>query len=101
VACGRGEARVRVLRLYCLRASAAGLLEAPQDGQTTLERMGLQLRDYAVAGGAFSLCADAIGCVGAVVVSGLPQREDHELVVEALAAICGVPCAEVRLDAAS
>ena len=33
--------------------------------------------------------------------SGLPQREDHELVVEALAAICGVPYAEVRLDAAS
>jgi len=83
------------------RSSYAVGKNPPQDGQTTLERMGLPLRDYAVAGGAFPLCVDAIGCVGAVAVSGLPQREDHELVVEALAAICGVPCAEVRLDAAS
>ena len=83
------------------RSSYAVGKNPPQDGQTTLERMGLPLRDYAVAGGAFPLCVDAIGCVGAVAVSGLPQREDHELVVEALAAICGVPSAEVRLDAAS
>jgi uncharacterized protein (UPF0303 family) len=83
------------------RSSYAVGKNPPQDGQTTLERTGLPLRDYAVAGGAFPLCVDAIGCVGAVAVSGLPQREDHELVVEALAAICGVPFAEVRLDAAS
>jgi uncharacterized protein (UPF0303 family) len=36
--------------------------------------------------------------VGAVVVSGLPQREDHALVAEALAGTLGVPPAEVALD---
>jgi uncharacterized protein (UPF0303 family) len=70
----------------------------PQDGQTTVQRMGLPGRDYAVAGGGFPLCVDGIGCIGAVAVSGLPQRDDHELVVEALAGICGVPYADVRLD---
>jgi uncharacterized protein (UPF0303 family) len=30
-------------------------------------------------------------------VSGLPQRADHDLVVEALAARCGVPLDEVAL----
>ena len=38
------------------------------------------------------------GCVGAVTISGLPQREDHALVIEAMAAMCGVPLPEVALD---
>jgi uncharacterized protein (UPF0303 family) len=33
-----------------------------------------------------------------VTVSGIPQREDHGMVVKALAELCGVPLAEVALD---
>jgi uncharacterized protein (UPF0303 family) len=39
-----------------------------------------------------------VGCVGTVTVSGVPQREDHAIVVEALATLCGVPLADVALD---
>ncbi|MGW0536653.1 heme-degrading domain-containing protein [Streptomyces sp. NPDC003032] len=39
---------------------------------------------YAAHGGAFPLAVEGAGVVGAVVVSGLPQVEDHALVVEAL-----------------
>ncbi|MFI7382966.1 heme-degrading domain-containing protein [Streptomyces sp. NPDC049813] len=39
---------------------------------------------YAAHGGAFPLTVRGAGVVGVVVVSGLPQIEDHALVVEAL-----------------
>jgi len=50
-----------------------------------------------LAGGGFPLKVRGVGCVGAVTVSGLPQREDHEVVVAALAGVLGVPEAEVAL----
>jgi uncharacterized protein (UPF0303 family) len=61
--------------------------------------MALDPRDHAAHGGSFPLLVRGTGCVGAVTVSGLPQRVDHELVVEALAARCGVPLNDVALDA--
>jgi uncharacterized protein (UPF0303 family) len=39
------------------------------------------------------------GIVGSVTVSGLPQRGDHELVVEALCAILGRDYGELKLGA--
>jgi uncharacterized protein (UPF0303 family) len=39
------------------------------------------------------------GCVGAIAVSGLPQRGDHELVVEALCASLGQSYADLKLPA--
>jgi uncharacterized protein (UPF0303 family) len=39
---------------------------------------------YAAHGGAFPLAVEGTGVIGTVVVSGLPQAEDHALVVEAL-----------------
>jgi uncharacterized protein (UPF0303 family) len=59
--------------------------------------MGLPERDVASHGGSFPIVVDGVGCIGAVTVSGLPQRVDHELVVEALAALCEVDVDDVRL----
>lgn len=79
------------------RPSYAIGLEAERDGESVLELMGLPERDVASHGGSFPIVVDGVGCIGAVTVSGLPQRVDHELVVEALAALCGVDVDDVRL----
>jgi uncharacterized protein (UPF0303 family) len=42
--------------------------------------------DYAAHGGAFPILVRGTGCVGTVAVSGLPELEDHQLVVETLEA---------------
>jgi len=53
--------------------------------QTTFaERYELSMADYAAHGGSFPLRVVTAGYVGTVTVSGLPQRADHQLVVEAL-----------------
>ena len=45
--------------------------------------------EYAAHGGAFPLLVRGTGCVGTVAVSGLPQLEDHRLIVAALRAHLG------------
>jgi uncharacterized protein (UPF0303 family) len=63
-----------------------------------VESQGLALADYATHGGSFPLAVRGAGVVGSVTVSGLPQRADHELVVEALCAILGRDYAGLRLS---
>jgi len=68
-----------------------------RSGATLATKMGLPLRDYAEHGGSFPIVVPGVGMVGAVTVSGLPEREDHGLVVEALAEVCGVALEGIRL----
>lgn len=42
------------------------------------------LRDHAAAGGGFPIIIKNVGVVGAVAISGLPDHEDHEIVVSTL-----------------
>jgi uncharacterized protein (UPF0303 family) len=73
-------------------------LHAKRDGRSILEMMGLSERDHASHGGSFPIQVTGVGCVGAVTVSGLPQRTDHSMVVEALAARLSIPLPDVALD---
>jgi uncharacterized protein (UPF0303 family) len=60
-----------------------------QSGLTFSARYNLPEEDYAAHGGCFPINVAGTGIVGAVTVSGLPQREDHNLVVEALCLLTG------------
>ncbi len=78
--------------------SSYGLALELQNKNATLEsKFGLTLGDYAAHGGAFPLIVAAAGVIGSVTVSGLPQRLDHELVVQALAEATGHDYKQLQL----
>lgn len=52
-----------------------------------LARHGLAPEDYAEAGGAVPIRVTGVGVVAVATVSGLPQVEDHKLVVRGLRAL--------------
>jgi uncharacterized protein (UPF0303 family) len=80
------------------RSSYFSGLANQKEGSSLPLRTGVALGDYAEHGGGFPIRVRGVGCVGTVTVSGVPQREDHAIVVEALASLCGVALAEVCLD---
>jgi len=82
------------------RSSYAVGLELQQGQKTLADTIGVELRDYATHGGCFPINLRGTGCVGTITVSGLPQRDDHALVVEVLAEFLGQPLEELALDAA-
>lgn len=73
-----------------------GLLNASK-GTSQQAMTGLPLRDYADFGGAFPVRVRGVGLVGVVTISGLPQREDHTRVAQALAALLGTDLNGVNL----
>jgi uncharacterized protein (UPF0303 family) len=61
-----------------------------REAGTTFEaEFGLDPARYAAHGGAFPVLVRDVGPVGVVVVSGLPQVEDHRLVVAVLRELVG------------
>jgi|SRR4051794_15318700 len=76
----------------------AGLKEKLKN-ETLTDSHGLAIADYATHGGSFPLRVAGAGVVGSVTVSGLPQRADHELVVEALCVMLGKNYADLKLGA--
>ena len=58
-------------------------------GTTFEEALGLDPQRYAAHGGGVPVIVRSVGPVGVVVVSGLPQLEDHRMVVAALRAHLG------------
>lgn len=80
--------RKRNMVLRYLTSSYASTLSLQKKGKS-IEDNGLSGADYAASGGSFPITVEGTGCIGAVTVSGLPQRDDHNLVVEALALLLG------------
>ena len=72
-----------VVMRYHRSSYAIGLKHA-RAGSTLEATTGLDLRDYSTHGGCFPILLAGTGCIGTIAVSGLPQREDHSLVVSVL-----------------
>jgi uncharacterized protein (UPF0303 family) len=68
-------------------------------GASVFEKYGLPVADFAAHGGSFPIRVHGAGVIGSVTVSGLPQRADHELVVEVLCGQLGKDYGKLALAA--
>ena len=77
-----------------VRAAQVSSLHAMQqreaEGKDMIKDWGLDPLEYAAIGGGFPIRLKGTGIIGAVAVSGLPHREDHQLIVEALSEYLGI-----------
>ena len=79
------------------RSSYAVGIKERLKNETIYATQGLSLSDYATHGGAFPITVAGSGVIGSVTVSGLPQRSDHELVVEVLCMLLRKDYVNLRL----
>src|SRR5215510_4400964 len=80
------------------RSSYAIGLKHERAGTTLEGSTGLDLRDYSTHGGCFPIMLAGTGCVGTITVSGLPQREDHSIVVSVLQEYLHLSSENLTLD---
>jgi uncharacterized protein (UPF0303 family) len=66
-------------------------LQRSLDGRSLAEVSFVDQREFAAAGGCFPVHVDGCGIIGTVTVSGLPQVDDHRLVVETIRAFLTPP----------
>ncbi len=90
--------RKRNTVLHFHRSSYGFGLQLAHDKSDLTGKFGLPLSDYAVQGGSFPIRVVGTGVVGAITVSGLPQREDHNAVVAVLADYLKRPMVDLALD---
>ena len=84
------ERKNRVVRRFGHSSFYVGTL---LEGSTMEEKFLLDGSRFAAHGGAFPVIVRAVGMVGTVTVSGLPQAEDHRLVVSVLRDFLGLQAA--------
>jgi uncharacterized protein (UPF0303 family) len=89
--------KINVVRRFQRSSYCIGL-QLEERGRSLADLGALPERDFAVHGGAFPIHVYGAGCIGAVAVSGLPQREDHNMVVAAIARVLGQDLADAALD---
>ena len=65
------------------------------------QRFHLSTHDYTSAGGGFPIIVKNIGVIGSIAVSGLPERQDHQLIVDTLADYLGKDKKSLQLSETS
>ncbi len=77
------------------------VLEKARPDRTFPPGEGLDPADYVLAGGGFPITVKGVGVIGAIAVSGLPERQDHAVVVAALCRHLGLDHDALALPAAA
>ena len=82
------DRKVNVVNRFAASSYLVGRRLAAR-GTALDEALGVEPRLFAAHGGAFPVRVRAVGVVGTVTVSGLPQADDHAFVTEMSAAFLG------------
>ena len=80
-----------------LKSTYRMVLEQERPDRTFKPGAGLNIADYVLAGGGFPVTVKGVGVIGVIAVSGLPEREDHGIVVEAVARHLGLDAKALAL----
>ncbi len=72
------------------KSSYRAVLENKTDADHFLPRRGLDNADFVLAGGGFPLRVKGAGVIGCITVSGLHERDDHQVAVDAVCEQLGV-----------
>jgi uncharacterized protein (UPF0303 family) len=76
--------------LRCHASSMRVGQELAEKEQAQWPDAALDPKDFAVHGGAFPVAVTGVGVVAVIAVSGLPSRDDHEMITGVLAKRLGV-----------
>lgn len=88
--------KINVVRRF-LKSTYRMVLEQQRPDRSFKPGEGLDISDYVLAGGGFPIAVKGAGVIGAIAVSGLPEREDHGVVVDALCEHLGIAGHELAL----
>ncbi|WP_292633232.1 heme-degrading domain-containing protein [Mesorhizobium sp.] len=75
--------KLNVVKLFH-KSSYLLALQQQREDRTFPPGYGLDPQDFVLAGGAFPIRVKGVGVIGAIAVSGLSQRSDHNLAVAGL-----------------
>jgi uncharacterized protein (UPF0303 family) len=90
--------KLNVVKMF--RASTYRMvLEQERPDRTFKPGHGLSPAEFVLAGGGFPITIKGIGPIGAFGVSGLPEREDHGVIVDALCDHLGLSRKSLALPA--
>lgn len=83
-----------------MKSSYRVVLERKEEEDYFLPRRGFDNMEMVMAGGAFPIKVKGAGMIGAVTASGLHERDDHRVVVEAICTYLNLDRKAFRLPAA-
>ncbi len=86
--------KANLVELYGQSSYQLGL-NSKKSGDDLVAVAGLNANDYSAHGGCFPIRVQNVGLIGSITVSGLPQREDHILVSNAIATYLKVKIAQL------
>ena len=79
------------------KASYRPVLENKTEADHFLPRRGLDNADFVIAGGGFPIRVKGAGVIGCITVSGLHERDDHQVAVDGICEELGVDKAPYTL----